>query len=124
MLKFVADTLKEVCFERGFAGRLGGDEFVACLTNLTLYGDAGKIAQEVLDIMTNGFVSESTGLKLTIHASIGIAFLRESGRSSEEIIAAADEAMYNIKKHGKSAYAYAKSPQKHEPDMLSDNTII
>ena len=124
VLKFVADTLKEVCFERGFAGRLGGDEFVACLTNLTLYGDAGKIAQEVLDIMTNGFVSESTGLKLTIHASIGIAFLRESGRSSEEIIAAADEAMYNIKKHGKSAYAYAKSPQKHEPDMLSDNTII
>ncbi|MBP1549153.1 MAG: diguanylate cyclase [Oscillospiraceae bacterium] len=114
VLKFVADTLKEVCFERGFAGRLGGDEFVACLTNLTLYGDSGKAAQEVLDILSNGFISESTGLKLTIHASIGIAFLRESGRSSEEIIAAADEAMYNIKKHGKSAYAYAKSPQKHE----------
>lgn len=116
VLKFVADTLKEVCFERGFAGRLGGDEFVACLNNLTLYGDSGKAAQEVLDILSNGFISESTGLKLTIHASIGIAFLRESGRSSEEVIAAADEAMYNIKKHGKSAYAYAKSPQKHEGD--------
>ncbi len=119
VLKFVADTLKEVCFERGFAGRLGGDEFVACLTNLTLYGDSGKAAQEVLDILANGFVSESTGLKLTIHASIGIAFLRESGRNSEEIIAAADEAMYNIKKHGKSAYAYAKAPQKQD-SVVSD----
>ena len=124
VLKFVADTLKEVCFERGFAGRLGGDEFVACLSNLTLYGDAGKAAQEVLDILSSGFISESTGLKLTIHASIGIAFLRESGRSSEEVIAAADEAMYNIKKHGKSAYAYAKSPQKHEFDTLSDGTSL
>ncbi len=124
VLKFVADTLKEICFERGFAGRLGGDEFVACLTNLTLYGDSGKIAQEVLDILARGFTSESTGLKLTIHASIGIAFLRESGKNTEEIIAAADEAMYNIKKHGKSAYAYAKSPQKQAaeaaqtPDLL------
>lgn len=124
VLKFVADTLKEVCFERGFAGRLGGDEFVACLTNLTLYGDAGKAAQEVLDILANGFTSESTGLKLTIHGSIGIAFLRESGKSSEKIIAAADEAMYNIKKHGKSAYAYAKSPQKQETDFDISDTIL
>lgn len=123
VLKFVADTLKEVCFERGFAGRLGGDEFVACLTNLTLYGDSGKAAQEVLDILTKGFISESTGLKLTIHASIGIAFLRESGRNSEEIIAAADEAMYNIKKHGKSAYAYAKAPQKQSFDSADVEDI-
>ena len=72
-------------------------------------------------------ISESTGLKLTIHASIGIAFLRESGKNSEEIIAAADEAMYNIKKHGKSAYAYAKASQKpaeSAPDELDDLTHL
>ena len=112
VLKFVADTLKEICFERGFAGRFGGDEFVACFTNLTLYGDSGKLAQEIIDILAKGFTSETTGLKLNIHCSIGIAFLHESGKTTEEVIAAADEAMYNIKKHGKSAYAYAKSPQK------------
>ncbi|MCM1024626.1 MAG: diguanylate cyclase [Prevotella sp.] len=118
VLKFVADTLKEISFERGFAGRFGGDEFVICLTNLTLYGDSGKIAQEIIDILGNGFISESTGLKLNVHCSVGIAFLRESGKNAEEIIAAADEAMYNIKKHGKSAYAYAKSPQK-QPEVPS-----
>lgn len=118
VLKFVADTLKEISFERGFAGRFGGDEFVICLTNLTLYGDSGKIAQEIIDILANGFISESTGLKLNVHCSVGIAFLRESGKNAEEVIAAADEAMYNIKKHGKSAYAYAKSPQK-QPENSS-----
>lgn len=109
VLKFVADTINEISFDRGFAGRFGGDEFVACLTNLTLYGDAGKIAQEVIDVLGKGFISESTGMKLEVHCSIGIAFLKESGRTAEEVIAAADAAMYDIKKHGKSAFAYAKS---------------
>ncbi|MDE6764379.1 MAG: diguanylate cyclase [Oscillospiraceae bacterium] len=126
VLKFVADTLKEISFERGFAGRFGGDEFVVCLTNLTLYGDSGKIAQEIIDILGSGFTSESTGLKLNVHCSVGIAFLRESGKNAEEVIAAADEAMYNIKKHGKSAYAYAKSPQKQPepPSAKSDGGYV
>lgn len=112
VLKFVADTLKEISFERGFAGRFGGDEFVLCITGLTLYGDSGKIAQEILDILGAGFISESTGNRLSIKCSIGIAFIRESGKTTEEILAAADEAMYNIKKFGKSAYSYAKSVSK------------
>lgn len=120
VLKFTADTLKELCFERGFAGRFGGDEFVVCLTNLTLYGDSGKVAQELIDTLSKGFISESTGIKLTIHCSVGIAFLRESGKTTEEVIAAADEAMYNIKKHGKSAYAYAKSAQTTMSDAVLD----
>ncbi|MCH5349445.1 MAG: diguanylate cyclase [Oscillospiraceae bacterium] len=116
VLKFVADTINELSFDRGFAGRFGGDEFVACFTNLTLYGDAGKIAQEVIDILGKGFISESTGMKLEIHCSIGIAFLNESGKTSEEVIAAADAAMYDIKKHGKSAFAYAKSSSQSPLD--------
>lgn len=123
VLKFVADTIKEISFERGFAGRFGGDEFVVCFTGITLYGDSGKIAQEIIDVLGKGFVSESTGEKLSIKCSIGIAFLRESGKTTEEIIAAADEAMYNIKKHGKSAYAYAKSAAvKNEGAVLAPMT--
>ena len=120
VLKFVADTLKEICFEHGFAGRFGGDEFVICVTDLTLYGDSGKIAQEIIDTLGNGFISESTGVKLNIHCSVGIAFLRESGKTTEEVIGAADEAMYNIKKHGKSAFAYAKSHSASDETFADD----
>lgn len=124
VLKFVADTLKEITFERGFAGRFGGDEFVACVTDFALFGDAGKIAQEIIDILGNGFISESTNQRLYIKCSIGIAFLHESGKTTNEVIAAADEAMYNIKKHGKSSYAYAKSASKNTkfPDVIAPTT--
>ncbi|WP_432650067.1 diguanylate cyclase domain-containing protein [Huintestinicola sp.] len=109
VLKFVADTIKEVTYERGFGGRLGGDEFVMCLTNLTLIGDAGKAAAEVISILNEGFVSESTELHFNIHCSIGIAFFRENGSNSAELLEAADGAMYKIKKSGKSNFAYAGS---------------
>lgn len=124
VLKFVADTLKEITFERGFAGRFGGDEFVACVTGFALFGEAGKVAQEIIDILGNGFISESTGQRLYIKCSIGIAFLHESGKTTNEVVAAADEAMYNIKKHGKSSYAYAKSASKNKkfPDVVAPTT--
>lgn len=123
VLKFVADTLKEISFECGFAGRFGGDEFVVCFNNLTLYGDSGKLAQEIIDILGKGFISDSTGKKLYIKCSIGIAFLRESGKTTSEVIAAADEAMYNIKKHGKSAYAYAKSNSSSNDNSPSPEDV-
>lgn len=109
VLKFVADTIKEITFDKGFGGRLGGDEFVMCLTNLKLIGDAGKSAAEVISILNEGFTSESTGLHLNIHCSIGIAFFRENGGNATELLEAADAAMYRIKKSGKSNYAFAGS---------------
>lgn len=107
VLKFVADTIKELTFDAGFGGRLGGDEFVMCITNLTLIGNAGQIAAELIKTLNNGFISESTGNKFNIHCSIGIAFFRENGGNSTELLEAADAAMYKIKKSGKSNYAFA-----------------
>ncbi len=107
VLKFVADTIKELTFDRGFGGRLGGDEFVMCLTNLKLIDDAGNVAQEMINILNEGFISESTGNKFNIHCSIGIAFFRENGGNSTELLESADTAMYRIKKSGKSNYAFA-----------------
>jgi diguanylate cyclase (GGDEF)-like protein/PAS domain S-box-containing protein len=122
VLKFTADSLKEITFERGFAGRFGGDEFVACLTGLTLYQDAGNLAQELIDTMIKGFFCQKAGKIIEVHCSVGIAFLHESGKTAEEVIAAADGAMYNIKKHGKSAFAYAQKGDE-KPAELSPKPI-
>ncbi len=127
VLKFVADVLKEITFERGFSGRFGGDEFIICVVNLTVYGDAGKIAQEIIDLLTKGFYSESTDQMLSIKCSVGIAFIKESGKTTNEIVAAADEAMYAIKKHGKSDFAYAKSIKYTDSDddlLLDEETVL
>ncbi len=107
VLKYTADCLKEIVFDKGFVGRFGGDEFVVCLTNLQYFGDPGSISNEIIEALGKGFVSESTDKKLSIKCSIGIAFFNENGKNSEEVLNAADEAMYSIKKHGKSNFAYA-----------------
>ena len=107
VLKFVAESIKELTSDRGFGGRLGGDEFVMCLTNLKLIGDAGKVADDMIKTLNAGFKSETTGLHLNIHCSIGIAFFRENGSNPTELLESADTAMYKIKKSGKSNYAFA-----------------
>ncbi|MCM1578412.1 MAG: diguanylate cyclase [Ruminococcus sp.] len=107
VLKFVADTIKELTFDKGFGGRLGGDEFVMCLTCLKVIDDAGNIAADMIKILNDGFDSESTGNHFVVHCSIGIAFFKESGENSKDLIEAADTAMYKIKKSGKSNYTYA-----------------
>jgi GGDEF domain-containing protein len=73
--------------------------------------------------MARGFISESTGVKLVVHCSVGISFLHESGRTTDEVVAAADAAMYNIKKHGKSAFAYAQKGDELPPTEVTPKPI-
>lgn len=109
VLKYTADSIKEVTFEKGFSGRFGGDEFVICLTDFNDRHMAGNVASEIISALNKGFISESTGQQLSINCSIGIAFFNENGKNCEEILNAADEAMYGIKKHGKSNFGFADS---------------
>ncbi len=83
-------------------GRYGGDEFVALLG-----GDmdaerssivAGKILEEVSRPIN------INGTTLNVGASIGIAIFPTDGKSSEELMAAADAAMYDVKRNGKGGF--------------------
>lgn len=110
-LKFTADTLKEIAYDKGFAGRLGGDEFVIYMRNLNLYGDAGNYAKEIIDTLAAGYDSDISGSHLNVHCSIGIAFTHINGSTADDVIKASDAAMYEIKKHGKGNFAYAKNEE-------------
>ncbi len=114
VLQHVSICLKEIvdATGKGFSGRYGGDEFVVCLEDMKYFGDAGNVAQEIIDELQNGFDSDSTGQHLSINCSIGISFFHECGESAEEVIESADSAMYSVKKHGKSNFTYAPSKNK------------
>ena len=120
VLKFTAESLKEIVFDKGFAGRFGGDEFVVCLNNQKYFGDPGKVAQDIIDALNKGFMSESIDRKLSINCSIGIAFFNENGSNCEEVLNAADEAMYGIKKHGKSNFGYALAKTVAEASTIQE----
>lgn len=103
VLQFVAKTIQDEVKDFGFAGRYGGDEFVVCVRNAEINSPA-KIAHTLLKNFEEGFVAD--GETLCVKTSIGIALVKDASVSVEKIIGLADEAMYKIKKSGKSNYGF------------------
>ena len=104
VLKFVARTIKGTVNEFGFAGRYGGDEFIACIRNAEI-NDPTRAAQDIISKLEEGF--ECDGVHLTVSVSIGISMIKDDYNTRVEyIIGKADDAMYSVKKNGKSNYAF------------------
>ncbi|MDR2532479.1 MAG: diguanylate cyclase [Oscillospiraceae bacterium] len=104
IIKCVANIIKDKLGSAGFAGRFGGDEFVMCVTEEETLNNIGKLAAAVLELFDKGYYTKEFDITLKIKASLGIAISPEHGRDNESILAAADEAMYFVKKNGKSNY--------------------
>ncbi|MBQ8195857.1 MAG: diguanylate cyclase [Oscillospiraceae bacterium] len=105
VLKFVAKTVNNIVGEYGFAGRYGGDEFIACIRNAEI-NDPARAAQEIISKLDAGFECDS-GDQLRISVSIGIALIKDDYNTRVEyLIGKADDAMYSVKKNGKSNFAF------------------
>lgn len=104
VIKYVSDKIKAKVENCGFAGRFGGDEFVLCVTDEKVINNVEVLSMDIIDELYNGYFSKSANTNLNIKASIGIAISPEHGKESHKIVAAADEAMYFVKKNGKANY--------------------
>ncbi len=100
------------CLRRAtdLVGRLGGDEFVVVAYNC---GDSrtllAQIATDIVAALSRP-VSLPNGAVTRVGASIGIARFPVDGTSCEALLAAADLALYEVKRHGKNGYAFARPP--------------
>jgi predicted signal transduction protein with EAL and GGDEF domain len=82
--------------------RLGGDEFIVLLEELHGRGEAGQIADRMLQTFAAPFRVDDRDLYLS--ASIGIA-MAAPGDGSGAVIRDADAAMYRAKAEGKGRHA-------------------
>nr|WP_290447339.1 MULTISPECIES: diguanylate cyclase [unclassified Pseudomonas] len=80
--------------------RIGGDEFAVIVDSMHTPADAAAIAQKLIEQVT---VDEGP---FRLGASIGIAFIPSSGNHVEDILRAADAAMYAAKRGGKGQYRF------------------
>jgi len=84
-------------------GRFGGDEFVIAVTQSNRE-IVEQIVQRILNGVRKPLMIDGNQIKTTV--SIGIACYPESGKGIDELIAAADRAMYVAKKSGKNNYVF------------------
>ena len=99
----VGRRLERVVRPGDMAARLGGDEFAVLLPGLPS-PDAGlEIAERILNIVTKPI--EVDDQAMPIGASIGVAFAPDDGRTGDELLRAADLAMYDAKLRGRNGVA-------------------
>ncbi|MEH2504060.1 MULTISPECIES: GGDEF domain-containing protein [unclassified Bradyrhizobium] len=84
--------------------RTGGDEFCIVLPSSTLR-EGAMIARRVLEVC-RADAEQCTGNDIPIAVSIGVAqWTREMGGFPDRLIAAADHALYDVKKAGRNGFA-------------------
>jgi len=90
-------------------GRLGGDEFAIICTDLIDEADLGAVADRVLKSLREPFLLPSGSF--TISASIGLA-TAEGHSTGEQLLAAADAAMYTAKRAGRDRVTVTDAQQQ------------
>jgi diguanylate cyclase (GGDEF)-like protein/PAS domain S-box-containing protein len=95
---------KEVC-ETDTIARIGGDEFIIILSDLSNIPDIKKIAVKIIKTISQPVLIYKT--EVAVSASIGIALYPEHGATSDQLMRAADKAMYEVKKSGKNNFGFA-----------------
>jgi diguanylate cyclase (GGDEF)-like protein len=99
VLTWTADLIRSTLRASDIPARYGGDEFAIILPE-TDVDEARHAAERILEAFrARAFQGELRG-PVPIGASIGVATYPVSGRTPTELIAAADEALYRVKRDG------------------------
>ena len=93
--------------ETDVAARFGGDEFSVILPDTGRDG-AVSVAERIRDRINAWEFLASDGLSIHLTASIGVATLPDVAASAEELLRAADVAMYRVKDAGKNGIHIAQ----------------
>lgn len=110
--------------------RIGGDEFIVILSSLPEITIAERIADNLLRQTARPLQVGRT--EVGVSAGIGIALYPQHGDSAEELIRAADSAIYRIRHQGNNSLGVARalpegtiSPEKnHSEKSLRADMLV
>ncbi len=99
-LRTIARLLRARARQHDYIARLAGDEFALVLKNAGLY-DATEIANTLHDSINATHIDLQVG-RVQLQCSIGVAAAPVHGRSAQELVSAADVALYHAKRRGRN----------------------
>ena len=95
LLVAIGARVQAVIRESDIVARLGGDEFVVLAPDIGSDLKAEELAERLIKAVSEP--QELAGRKVVANCSIGIALYPDNGKSMEELMANADNAMYQAK---------------------------
>jgi diguanylate cyclase (GGDEF)-like protein/PAS domain S-box-containing protein len=105
VIQEVAATIRNTIESPAYAVAYAGDEFVVVLPGSNQHQAARKASQIQSQIKTSVYL-RSKGKAVQLQASCGIATFPEHAADVDSLLAAADQALFSIKKIGKGAIGY------------------
>lgn len=106
VLAGAAAVLRENVRDRDVIGRFGGEEFTVCLPDTTP-SEASQIAERLRRLIASTPTLLDNDQAVTVTASIGLALHRYHGDEVNDLLAAADAALYRAKGDGRNTLALA-----------------
>ncbi|MGA0984648.1 MAG: diguanylate cyclase domain-containing protein, partial [Burkholderiaceae bacterium] len=103
VLVWVAKALKQATRQEDFIARYGGDEFVILVHEVSNMDEIEPLLRRVLNRLTSRF--EIDGIEAGLGSSLGVAVYPLHGRSPNELLIKADQAMYEAKTAGGNQWA-------------------
>ncbi len=107
LLKEIGERLKDSVRKENTVSRYGGDEFTIMFTDFNDMQDVAKIAQKILNIISQRL--ELKGNEIFITTSIGISLFPSDGTDAETLVKNADAAMYASKDYGRNNFQFYTS---------------
>jgi diguanylate cyclase (GGDEF)-like protein/PAS domain S-box-containing protein len=105
VIQEVAATIRNALESPAYAVAYAGDEFVVVLPGLDKHQAAGMASQIQSHIKATVYL-RGRGKAVRLQASCGIATFPEHAVDTDSLLAAADQALFSIKKIGKGAIGY------------------
>ncbi|MGH9509903.1 MAG: sensor domain-containing diguanylate cyclase, partial [Terriglobales bacterium] len=104
VLSQVARVVRQSCRSADVPARWGGDEFIMLLT------EANPSSLEMVACrIRDGILQTNWDPVGSVTVTMGIAIMPDDAENLEDLLRAADEAMYAAKKQGRNTYALAQS---------------
>jgi len=105
VLRIISSVITTLLRGSDVAYRYGGEEFVVFLP-YTVNKDAVEVAERIRDAVKLSFKQKLLSDHRIITVSIGVAAAPHDGKTSHEIIDAADQRLYRAKNQGRDQVAY------------------